>query len=170
MKSETSTTRRRFFFKAGAALSAPLAVAAAGTPGGDGENPAALEARLRRLEDVEAIRALSRRLARLVDAGARTDAARLFVEPAGAEIDDRVRGISLDESDRDQIEVSADRATARLHCTVRLETPIEPRCPLVDMAAQQGGGIVRRTESGVLENVYVKRRGKWKIQRSVYRS
>ena len=67
--------------------------------------------------------------------------------------------------------MAADRttATALLHCTVRAESAIEPDCPLLEMARQQGGGIVRRVERGVFENVYVRRDGVWKIQRSIYR-
>ena len=49
------------------------------------------------------------------------------------------------------------------------ESALDPDCPLVEMARQQGGGVVRRTERGVFENVYVKRDGSWKIQQSAYR-
>jgi hypothetical protein len=38
------------------------------------------------------------------------------------------------------------------------------------MAREQGGGVIKRTESGVFENSYVKENGAWKIERSVYRS
>jgi hypothetical protein len=53
---------------------------------------------------------------------------------------------------------------------VQSETAIGPDCPLVEMARQHGGGVVRRTERGVFENAYVRRGGIWKILRSVYRS
>ena len=39
---------------------------------------------------------------------------------------------------------------------------IGPDCPLVAMAREQGGGVVRHTERGTLENAYVKREGVWK--------
>jgi hypothetical protein len=49
---------------------------------------------------------------------------------------------------------------------VDIETLIGPSCPLVEMARQQGGGVVRRSN---FESVYVKRDGVWKIRRSSYR-
>jgi hypothetical protein len=51
-----------------------------------------------------------------------------------------------------------------------MESTIGPNCPLVEMARQQGGGVVRRTEPSVIENKYVRRDGIWKIQRSAFRS
>ena len=66
-------------------------------------------------------------------------------------------------TDADQL-----RATGLLYCTVDAETVIGPDCLLLEMARQQGGGV-GRTERGVFENVYVKREGTWKIQRSTYR-
>lgn len=72
---------------------------------------------------------------------------------------------------QDTIDIAPDRetATAFLHCMVHAETPIGPGCPLVGMARQQGGGVVRRTERGVFENVYVRRDGAWTIERAAYR-
>jgi hypothetical protein len=37
------------------------------------------------------------------------------------------------------------------------------------MAREQGGGVVRRTEQGVFEHLYVRHGGIWKIRRSTYR-
>jgi hypothetical protein len=69
------------------------------------------------------------------------------------------------------IEIASDRQTATglLHCTVELENAIGPDCPLVDMARQQGGGVLRRTVRVVFENAYVRRDGVWMIQRSTFR-
>ena len=41
-------------------------------------------------------------------------------------------------------------------------------CPLVEMAREQGGGVVRRKERVIFEHVYVKHGGVWKIQRSAH--
>jgi hypothetical protein len=170
MKPQAVTTRRRFFLKAGAALSAPLAVATAHGSGNAGEDTATLYARLALLEDMSAIRDLNLRYAQHVNARERAEIARLFADPADAPIDDGIRGIAAESFAQDAIQISADRttATARLECEVVIETPIEPRCPLVDMALEQGGGVVKRSERGVLENAYVKRSGIWKIRRMIY--
>ena len=70
----------------------------------------------------------------------------------------------------DAIELSADgtAATARLHCTLTTEAAIKPSCPLVEMARAQGGGVTKRSQRGVLESVYVKVHGVWKIERSAF--
>ena len=71
----------------------------------------------------------------------------------------------------DTITVAADgqSATAVLHCTVEAERATGPECPLLDMARQQGGGVLRRTERGVFEHACVKQGGVWKILRADYR-
>jgi hypothetical protein len=55
-----------------------------------------------------------------------------------------------------------------MHCGVELETAIGPICLLVEMARAQGGGFVRRSESGVFEQSYIKREGMWTLQRSTF--
>ena len=60
-------------------------------------------------------------------------------------------------------------ATAALRCTVRMETAIGPDCPLVDMARQQGGGVVTRSEQGALEYEFTKRDGVWTLERAAFR-
>lgn len=170
MKTEDVTTRRRFFRAAGAALSAPLALAspAAGTE--DGE---ALKARLQHFEDVHAIGELNRRYAQLVNGRARANSGQLFAEPSQPGVDERIRGVTADDFARQDVIVLGDdghTATARIHCTVRIETPIEASSSLVEMARQQGGGMIRRYEEGVFEGVYVRRSGIWKIKSMTYRS
>jgi hypothetical protein len=174
MTTTTASTRRSFIRTAGTALSVPLAVVAANAPAlasavDDGD---AVKGRLAMLEDMSAIRALNQAYARHVNAGAREEVAALFSDPSDAWIDAGIRGVAADRfGEQDVIEIAADgrMATALLYCTVHAENAIGPSCPLVDMAREQGGGVVRRTESGVFENVYVKREGIWKIQRSTYR-
>jgi hypothetical protein len=172
MTTRAIATRRSFIWTAGAALSAPLAGVAATLPASVGADGDTLEARLRMLEDVNAIRALNQAYARHVNAGADEAIAALFSDASDARVDPSIRSVAADRfGEQDVIEIAPDRQTATglMHCRVRLETPIGPNCPLVDMAREQGGGVVTRVESGVFENVYARRDGIWKIQRSTYR-
>lgn len=172
MTSKTDTARRRFFRQAGAALSAPLAVAAMPASGADAEHEA-LKARLAALEDERAIRELHHAYVAHLNAGARDAAEPLFPGLAGTAPDERLRGVSAGPPERrDVVEIAADgrAAVARVHCIAQIETPIEPDCPLVRMAREQGGGVSRRSESGVLEYACVKRNGAWKILRATWRS
>ena len=156
----TLSTRRLFIRKTGAALSAPLAAAATVVPLGAADDP--LAARLALLEDINAIRALNRAFARQISAGA---GEALGIDPA-------IRGVAVDDfGERDVIEGESDRQTAisRMHCTVQIETVIGPSCPLVEMAREQGSGVVRRSEAGVFENVYARRDGIWTVRRATYR-
>ena len=109
------------------------------------------------LEDVNAIRALNQAWARHVNTG--EDQA----------IDPTIRSVAAHGfGEQDVIEIAPDRqtATALMHCTVEIETVIGPSCPLVEMAREQGGGVLRRTEAGVFEIAYVRRDGSWTIERS----
>jgi hypothetical protein len=174
----TNFSTRRGFIQttiqtAGAALSMPLAGAAASAPVSAAKPSDSLTARLAYLEDMDAIRALNREYARHANAGAHEALGALFANPSEAQIDEDVRPVAPDDfGEHDVIDIAPDRqsATALLHCTVHVESAIGPSCPLVDMARQQGGGVVRRTERGAFENVYVRREGIWKIQRCAYRA
>lgn len=137
-------TRRSFFGQAGAALTIPLAATAAvAADGGDD-----LAARLARLEDSNAIRALL---------------PALLANPARMAFDASVRSIAADGDDA--IAVAADgTATARLGCTVQAATPIESGGTLVEMARLQGDGFVVRIEQRVLVSAFVKRDGSWKFE------
>jgi hypothetical protein len=160
MKSDS--TRRSFIRKTGAALSVPLAAAGAVIPVRAAEKDDPIGARLARLEDTHAIRALNQALARQVSAG---EAEALGIDPG-------IRHVAADDfGERDVIDVAADRltATSLMHCSVEIETAIGPSCPLVEMAREQGGGVVKRAERGVFENVYARSNGVWTIQRSRYR-
>jgi len=161
MRRQTSSSRRSFIRRTGAALSAPLAAAGMAVPSAAATtDPAA--SRLALLEDLDAIRALNHELLRQVEAG---EAGQLGVDPGIGRVS------PLDFGARDRIEVAPDRRTAIgvLHCSVEIATPIGPSCTLVEMAREQGGGVVRRTETGVFETVYVRRGGRWRVERSIYR-
>jgi hypothetical protein len=166
MTTNTHSTRRRFLGQAGAAVAVPLAAAA---PLGGGAREAAADtsaARLAVLEDLNAIRALQRAYAQLVNADAHEEAARLFVEPASAPRDTGVRRLVADMfAANDAVELAPDgrSATARLECTVEIETVIDGQGTLLDMLRQQGEGTRRTAEPRVLEARYVKRRDTWRI-------
>jgi hypothetical protein len=168
MSTKEMSTRRRFFGHAGAALAVPLTATAAG-PQTTADGSAA---RLVALEDANAIRALERDYARLVNAGAHADAAELFAEPAAAPIDASLRRLAADRfAAHDVIELTADGATATacFECTVETETAITGSYTLVDMLRVQGEGALRAVEHRALESSYVKRGGAWKIASLVLR-
>jgi hypothetical protein len=172
MKTTVNSARRGFLWKASAALAAPLAVAAASASAHAAGARDASHARLAELEDVSAIRDLTRLYVRHVNAGAHAEAAALLAGPARAATGS-ARTLAADPlGGEDAIEIAAGgtTATARLHCTAETLTPIEPVTPLVAMARAQGGGVVRRSERGVLEGAYVKRDGVWKIERLAFRA
>jgi hypothetical protein len=157
-----ASSRRSFMRKTGAALSVPLAAAGAVVElRATGEDDP-IAARLAGLEDAHAIRTLNQAFAQQVNAGT---AHTLGIDPAIGNV------VAEDFGARDAIEVALDRQTATgvMHCTVTIETAIGPSCPLVEMAREQGGGVVRRSESGVFEYLYARRDGVWSIERATYR-
>jgi len=159
------TTRRSFMAAAGAALSAPVAAVSPSWLPASGASDS-LEARLAKLEDVNAIRALNQEFARHVNNRSAGQRAVLAADPSGAVMDPDVVAISLDGFGQEGvIEIAPDRqtATARVHVTVHTETVIGPDCPLLEMARQQGGGVINGAEPVVLEAAYVRREGVWKI-------
>jgi hypothetical protein len=167
-----TTPRRRFIRTAGVALSAPLAAAAvaqaAPVTEGDG-----LRARLARLEDLDALRALTRAWLRHLRDGDVEAAAALFTDPAAGTVGGLTGRSRIERtSDDDALVVAGDgrSATARIACTVATESPLEADCTLVEMAQLQGGGVVRRVETGALEAEYVRRPDGWRIARVVYRT
>jgi hypothetical protein len=165
-KNEVST-RRRFFGHAGAVLALPLTATAAQSATSDGS-----AARLAALEDANAIRALQREYARLVNAGAHAAAARLFADPAAAPVDASLRRLAADRfATRDVIDVAPGGATATacFECTAETETAIAGSYTLVDMLRVQGEGVLRAVERRLLESSYVKRGGAWTIAYLVLR-
>jgi hypothetical protein len=133
------TTRRKFFGSA-ALLAAPLAADAA-VASDD------IAARLAALEDVNAIRALLRDWARDVSAGKVT-------APAAS-----IRSLTLDADAAITIEDGT--ASASVLCTIETATPIDGNETLVEMARQQGDGVVREAGRRALHGSFVKRNGLW---------
>jgi hypothetical protein len=153
-------TRRAFFGQAGATLTAPLAATVAF--GGELHGRGFVAGRLESLDDVNAIRALERRYARLVGSGNTEAIAALFADPARASVDGHVRSVVIDGDDK--ITVLADgTATSRVACTVTTATPIEDCGTLVEMARLQGDGFVKRTEPRELVASFVKLNGSWQL-------
>ena len=171
MKEKATASRRRFLWTAGAAASAPLAAVATAGGAREAQDAGMLEARVAKLEDLNAIRLLHQTFAQLTNARAYRDAEALFVDPATAGIDESISSVATDGvGGADEIELAADgrSATARVRCTVRTESPIGPDCTLVAMARAQGEGYVRSTATRVLVTDYVKLGDDWKIRRSTW--
>lgn len=156
------TTTRRSFIQAGGLAAAPLAV---GSPAA-AVTHADLKARLARLEDQAAIRALHQSWLRQVNAGVRQGTACLLVDPSRAGLDDAVRGLTPDPAETDVIDVAEDGRSAigRFHYVAEFESAIPRDCTLAQMAYAQGGGLIRRTERGVLTAAYVKTDDAWTIK------
>lgn len=169
MKTIPRSTRRRFFWKAGALLSAPLAATASGAGTDPVDEGDAAMLRLARLEDADLIRELHRKFATSLNAGAQDALAALFADPAAVSIDASIDSLSADRfGEPESIDVAADgrKAQVRLACTVHSATPINAGGSLAEMARQQGEGCVRESRECVLETVCVKRDGLWKIARA----
>jgi hypothetical protein len=157
---------------AGAALTVPVAAAAARTEASAAPASESLETRLARLEDREAIRALNQEFARRLNAGDTAALAELHATPSGMQIDVELRTMTSDDVDgQGTIGIAPDRRTAvaTRQCLAQFEHEIGPSCTLLEMARQQGGGVVRHTERGVVEHTYVRHDGVWRIERSAYR-
>ena len=171
MKTTVNSARRGFLRKASAALAAPLAVGGASVSAHAAGERDPSRARLARLEDANAIRELTRSYVRHVNAGEHDQAAALFAQPARADTRCALTLAADPLGGEEAIEVAASgaTATARLHCIAEIETPIEPLTPLVAMARAQGGGVLKRSERGVLDGAYVKRAGIWQIERLDFR-
>ena len=135
-----STTRRRFFGGA-AMLASPLAAGAAAASDD-------VAARLAALEDANAIRAALRNWAQDVSTGN-------LAAPIA-----NIRSLTFD-SDLCVSVAANGTATARMPCIVETATPIDGNETLVEMARQQGDGVVRRAERRVLHATLVKQDGCW---------
>ena len=162
------TSTRRAFLKRGALLAAPLAAVAAPAVVLAGDE---LKARLARLENEAAIRALHQDWLRQINTGS-ADAVRPLL--AGRErtaFDEFVRSIAADNAGQPEaIEVATDgrSAAGRFPCAVEIETAIAEDCTLAQMAREQGSGFVRRTERRVLNVEYVKAGGAWAIAKAEF--
>ena len=160
MKKPTSTVERRhFIWKAGAAVSAAIASGAA-----TATTPASSNEQL----ELYAIRDLHRAFAEALNEGRLQDVRDLFASGADG-LPAHVR--LLNRTQEAIIELAPDHrsAKARFACSVQAEAALESRWPLVEMARQQGQGVVQWQEDGVYETACVKQGGAWKIQHLAYR-
>ena len=76
----------------------------------------------------------------------------------------------LGGEDAIEIEASGVTATARLHCTAELATPIEPVTAARRDGARSRRRLAEALRARVLEGVYVKRDGCWRIGRLAFRA
>jgi hypothetical protein len=159
-----AASTRRSFLKGGALFAAPLVAATpAAVLADDG-----LRARLAKLEDAAAIRAIHGTWLRQFNAGESAAAEPLIARPKGAAIDQVVRRIAADHAgEPDAIEIAADgqRATGLFRCSVETQTAIAQDSTLAQMAHAQGGGFVQRTERRLLKVGYMKTGGAWAISK-----
>jgi hypothetical protein len=161
MTRDTDSTRRSFL-KGGALLAAPLAAAVPAAIMADDD----LKARLARLEDEAAIRALHQAWLRRINTRAGDAVAPLFADAEGTKSDQAVRSIAADHAgEPDVTDIAADGKSAigRFQCAVEIENAIAQDCTLARMAHAQGGGFVRRNERRVLKVEYAKTSGAWAI-------
>ena len=166
MSNNTISTRRSFL-KNGALLAAPLAAAAPAAVLTDN----GLKVRLAKLEDEAAIRDLHQVWLQRVNAGEVDAAATLFGKTKTFALGRTVRSIAPDHTgEPDAIVVGADgrSATGRFHCAVEIGIAIPLDCTLAQMAHQQGGGFVCRTERRVLKVRYAKASGGWSIAKAEF--
>jgi hypothetical protein len=156
-------SNRRFFLKAGALFSAPLAVVSMAALAGD-----RTKVRLAQLEDERALRDLHQTWMRSVNAGATGRNCVPFLAARVQSSEDNVRSVRTDlAAAPGEITFGSDGKTAAgcFHCEVEIETPLAKTCTLGQMAHLQGNGFVRRTETGVLNIDYVKTSEVWSILR-----
>jgi hypothetical protein len=161
MTNKKVATRRKFFLKAGTALSLPLAAGASAI-----EPVMAGDARPDATGHITSIRRLQQVLAREIgDASGR--GADLFV--AGklpASLAGVTRLLPADFGEHDAVEIAVDglAAHATLRCAVETQIPIAAEGTLIEMARAQGEGFVRSTAFRMLDMVCVRERGTWKIK------
>jgi hypothetical protein len=151
MTMDKAATDRRSFLKTGAIVAAPLAVLAptAAFAADDGS-----KARLARLEDEKAIRALHRDLLRRVDGG-------------DHKIAEGLTALAPDPAHELQIAFSDDgrRATCRRACTASFRTEFTGHSTLEQMHRLQGQGLHQHDESRELVTEYEKGKRGWAIAR-----
>jgi hypothetical protein len=84
-----------------------------------------------------------------------------------------IHGFLLDQTqEKDAIDVAPDRksAKARFHCLMQAGVQVVSDSPMMEMARQQGQGILQWWEGGIYENSYVRDGNIWKIRRLDYRA
>lgn len=84
-----------------------------------------------------------------------------------------IQGFLLDQTqEQDVVEVAPDRkcAKARFHCLMQMAAKVVSDSPLMEMARQQGQGILQWWEGGIYDNSYVRDGDVWKISKLDYRA
>jgi hypothetical protein len=84
-----------------------------------------------------------------------------------------VHGFLLDHTQQqDVVNVAPDRksAKARFHCFMQAWVRDPSEYPMMELARQQGQGILQWWEGGVYENLYLKDGDSWKIKKLDYRA
>ena len=166
MTDTNNATRRKFFVKAGTALSLPLAAAASAaeplTAGGVPTGPRDAVTPVRQLKQ-----ALARELNAARESNGGSSAAELFT--AGklpAALAGVTRLLPTDFGESDALEIAADglTAAAAFYYAVETSVPIAAEGTLIEMARAQGEGFVRTTVYRTLDLVCVCERGTWKIE------
>jgi len=188
-----TVARRGFLLRAGASLSGPLAVAVAAAAPGSGERATRDSS-----ADAEAIRELQRAYAAHLNAGEYESLLRLFSPDARVHFDGgvfvgRERGIRRlyarhffdrnapqpvhvlllghpQAADRLQLSADGGSATARFHCLTHAQARIASGLPLIEMARQQGQGIIEWCEAGCFDTAYLQAGGRWRIDELRYRT
>ncbi len=82
-----------------------------------------------------------------------------------------VHGFLLDQTqEQDVIDIAPHRksARARFHCLMQTGVEVVSDSPMMEMARQQGQGVLQWWEGGIYENSYVRDGDVWKIQRLGY--
>jgi hypothetical protein len=152
-------TRRKFFVKAGTALSLPLAASASAI------GPAvAADVRPGASDHAKSIRQLQQALAREINAGRGAELFAAGKLPAG--LAGVTRLLPADFGDHDTVEIAAGGLTARatLHCRVETQVPIAAEGTLIEMARAQGEGFVCASARRILDMDCLRERGTWKIR------
>ncbi len=100
---------------------------------------------------------------------------RLYVDRFGrgptVKNDGPVHGVLLDRiRHQDAVEFTPDGkfAQARFHCLMQVSARDTTKYPMMDLARQQGQGILQWWEDGLYENTYVKDGDIWKIETLSY--
>ncbi|MBP1623521.1 MAG: hypothetical protein H6Q07_1541 [Acidobacteria bacterium] len=82
-----------------------------------------------------------------------------------------VQGFLLDQTQvQDVVEVAPGRESAkgRFHCLMQMGAQVVSDSPLMEMARQQGQGILQWWEGGIYDNTYVRDGDAWKIRKLDY--
>lgn len=163
---DSTSSRRRFFAKAGAALSAPLAVGATSLAGAGTERSRASTAE--QTDDIRRIGELVQNLAHHLNAGDRRRLDDLFVDATAIDGLHQVRSLSparFDSIGADKVDLAGHSAMLRLPCSVALESDLDVEGTLADMARLQGNALSRRTEQRLLTAELVKDAAQWRFRR-----